>query len=401
LTTHLRTVESLIPYARNARKHSDAQIAQIAGSIKAFKFRSPIVVTSDGGIVCGHGRVLAARKLGMAEVPCVYADDLTENERMAYILADNKIAENATWDQAILNIELDDLFSRGFDLQIAGFTGEEIASSEGVRAPTEGLTDPDEVPEPPKTPVTKRGDIWLLGEHRVMCGDSTSESDVTRLMVGMKADMVFTDPPYNVGANMSKHLFAGTNNKSGQELEHTEWDKDFSIEKTINIIDLFAASNSSVYICTSHWLAGNIWSGLAKAFKPVNYCVWCKPNPMPSLQKRHWTFATELICYAARGKHTFNFPKEGHALSHWALTKVAKCDLHPTMKPISVPETAILHSSNSADVILDLFLGAGSTLIACEKSDRRCFGMEISEAYCDVIAKRWEDFTGKKAVLEC
>ncbi len=391
-------IDKLIPYARNPRKNDQA-VEQVAAAIKEFGFRVPIVAKSDGLLVDGHLRLKAAQKLGLKEVPVVLADDLSDAQIKAFRISVNRMAELAEWDNELLALEFAELKDLGFDTSLTGFDDDMV--SEIMPNKSEPLTDEDAVPEvdeqaPPKTKI---GDVWILGNHRVMCGDSTDEAMVAKLMNGVKADMVFTDPPYNVGANMSKHLFAGTNSATAK-LENAEWDQNFNPERTIEIISNFSSDNSSVYVCTSHWLAGEIWKGLSASFKPVNYCIWCKPNPMPSLQKRHWTFATEMICYATRGKHVFNFPLEGHALSFWQIQKSAKCDLHPTMKPIAVPEHAITHSSNTGHLVLDLFLGSGSTLIACEKTGRKCYGMELSPQYIEVIIRRWQEHTGKEAHLE-
>ena len=215
-------------------------------------------------------------------------------------------------------------------------------------------------------------------------------------MDGVKADMVFTDPPYNIASD-SKN-FASDVSKAMKDLSESEWDKDFDIREVLDNILVSIAKNATVYVCTSHFLASEIWAWMKEWADHYSYCVWSKPNPMPSLAKRHWTWNTELICYATRGKHTFNFPKEGHALSTWTINKRNGDTGHPTEKPVEVPATAVSHSSKEKDVVLDLFGGSGSTLIACEQLNRKCYMCELSEHYCDVIISRWEQFTGEKAV---
>lgn len=207
--------------------------------------------------------------------------------------------------------------------------------------------------------------------------------------------MVFTDPPYNIASD-SKN-FAADCSKAMEDLSHQEWDKDFDIESALNSIYLIMAEDVTVYVCTSHFLAGRIWNWMRQWASHNSYCIWSKPNPMPSLSKRHWTWNTEIICYATRGKHTFNFPKEGHALSTWTINKKNGSSGHPTEKPIEVPAMAISHSSKKRDIIVDLFGGSGSTLIACEELGRKCYTCEIDEHYCDVIIQRWENYTGQQA----
>lgn len=235
-----------------------------------------------------------------------------------------------------------------------------------------------------------------IHSHRLMCGDSTKAEDVARLMDGKKADMVFTDLPYNIASD-SKN-YAADVSKAMENLKNADWDNKFDIARCLEIITDSIAENASVYVCTSHFLAGEIWNWMKQWADHYSYCVWSKPNPMPSLSKRHWTWNTELICYATRGKHIFNFPKEGHCLSTWTINKKNGKTGHPTEKPVEVPATAIEHSSVKNQTVLDLFGGSGSTLIACEQLNRTCYMMELDPKYIDVIIDRWEKFTGQKAV---
>jgi len=258
-----------------------------------------------------------------------------------------------------------------------------------------GLCDDDEVPEVKKA-ICKIGQIWQLGEHRLMCGDSTSIDAVEKLMNGERADMVFTDPPYN-HASDDKGIASGVS-KAHKKLMESEWDKDFSFLSVAGSITAAIATDCTVYICTSHHLVGEIIAWGKEAAKFVSCCIWHKPNPMPSLMKRHWTWAQEFVVYATFGKHTFNFPDSGHASSVWSFTKKSDGS-HPTQKPVEVCEHAIIHSSKDKNIVLDLFGGSGSTLIACEKTNRKCFMMELDPHYIDVIIARWENYTGKKAEL--
>lgn len=386
-------VDDLKPYDKNARKHGDFDVDAIAESIRKFGFNDPIGVWGkDNLIVEGHGRLLASKKLGMKKVPIIHLDHLSDEQRRAYALAHNKTAENSEWDMEMLAEELESLNDAGLDLDMSSFGFDKAPEVEK----TVDDIEEDEPPEPPETPVSTRGTIWVLGAHRLMCGDSTNAEDVAKLMDGAKADMVFTDPPYNV-AGKSKNIAANVSKAMG-DLAKADWDVDFNFASVQDRITDSIKEDATVYVCTSHFLAGQIWEWMSKWADFFFYCVWSKPNPMPSLMKRHWTWNTELICYATRGKHTFNFPKEGHALSTWTINKKNGDTGHPTEKPIEVPAMAVSHSSKENDVVLDLFGGSGSTLIACEQLNRICYTMEIDPHYVDVIVKRWETLTGKKAV---
>ena len=378
----------LTPYEKNAKLHPPEQVEHIAKSIREFGFRQPLVIDKDGVIVIGHGRLLAAKRLGLEKVPCVRADDLTEAQIKALRLADNKTNESE-WDFSLLEAELDDL-KLDFDMADFGF------DEPGEALKMEDVQEDDPDLTPPEKPITIPGDIWQLGRHRLMCGDSTNKDDMQKLMDGQCADMVFTDPPYNIASD-SKNFSAGCS-KAMKNLSNAEWDKDFNIKAVFPVLYDSIAPDVTVYICTSHFLAGEIWEWMKGWANHYSYCVWSKPNPMPSLSKRHWTLNTELICYATRGKHTFNFPQEGHALSTWTINKTNGRTGHPTEKPIAIPAMAVTHSSKSGDNVLDLFGGSGSTLIACEQLNRTCYMMELDPKYCDVIVRRWEEFTGKKAV---
>ena len=381
----MRGVNDITPYEHNPRKNDDA-VDAVAASIKEFGFKVPIVVDKDGIIVAGHTRLKAAKKLGMEQVPCIVADDLTDEQIKAFRLVDNKVAELADWDFSELETELADI---DMDMAQFGFDDFDIDANTDIVE--------DEAPEPPEEPKTKIGDIYQLGQNRLICGDSTDPAVIDRLMDGVKADMVFTDPPYNIASD-SKN-FASDVSKAMKNLSESEWDKNFDIREVLDNILVSIAENATVYVCTSHFLASDIWAWMKEWADHYSYCVWSKPNPMPSLSKRHWTWNTELICYATRGKHTFNFPKEGHALSTWTINKKNGDTGHPTEKPVEVPSMAVSHSSKENDVVLDLFGGSGSTLIACEQLNRKCYMAELDPKYCDVIIDRWEKFTGEKAVL--
>ena len=383
------SLEKLRPYERNAKKHGPGQVKKLKASIMEFGFLTPCLIDSDYNLIAGHGRVMAAKELGIETVPCVFIEGLTDEQRRAYILADNRLGELGEWDMELVFDELTELDDLGFDIELTGF--------EMPGELPEVIEDDFDESAVPDEPRTKLGDIWQLGRHRLICGDSTDVNVIDRLMDGVKADMVFTDPPYNIASD-SKN-FAADVSKAMKDLSESEWDKDFHIREALDNILVSIAENATVYVCTSHFLASNIWAWMKEWADHYSYCVWSKPNPMPSLAKRHWTWNTELICYATRGKHTFNFPKEGHALSTWTINKKNGDTGHPTEKPVEVPAMAISHSSKEKDVVLDLFGGSGSTLIACEQLNRKCYMCELDEHYCDVIINRWETLTGRGAVL--
>lgn len=388
-------ISSLSADPANVRKHDEKNLQAIMGSLRAFGQQKPIVVDMRGIVLAGNGTLAAAKAIGWDKIDIVRTD-LKGTEAIAYAIADNRSGELADWDDELLGVTLASIADDGFDLNSIGFDLDDL-NDILPKPEVEGNTDPDDVPEVPQNiHNVQRGDIYQLGDHRLMCGDSTDKADVEKLMNGEKADMVFTDPPYNHAGE--EKLVSKSVRQAMQKLSESEWDKNFSFLDVAGSIEILLSENSTVYVCTSQHLAGEIWEWMKKRSNHYSYCVWHKPNPMPSLMKRHWTWSSELICYATFGKHTFNFPSEGHASNVWQVNKNSKNDLHPTMKPIAIPEMAITHSSKNGNIVADLFLGSGSTLIACEKTGRKCFGCEIDPHYCSVIIERWEKFTGKKAV---
>jgi DNA modification methylase len=366
-------LDALVPYARNSRTHSPEQVAQIAGSIKEFGFTNPVLIDADGGIIAGHGRVMAARKLELAEVPCIRLGYLTETQKRAYIIADNKLALNAGWDEEALRLELGDLRAADVDLSLTGFAPDEIADL--LAEKTEGETDPDEVPEPPVDPVSVLGDVWVMGKHRLMCGDSTSIDAVNKLMDGQKADMVFTDPPY--GFNYTKKSDGASIANDGSEFEQV-------IADALSLVQVDTA-----YVCGDVKTAGAFLRATSCLGEPKNCIVWVKPiqHRMHRYEPCH-----ELIWFWGDNGSPF----------YGANVFEAKREIqkfHPTVKPVELVEYC-LGSHKDKKVVLDLFGGSGSTLIACEKTGRDCRMMELDPKYCDVIIKRWQDFTGQQAIHE-
>lgn len=389
--TDWRDPKTLIPYEKNAKIHDEKQIKNLVTSLKRFGWQQDCVVTSDNVLVIGHGRRMAAMRIG-CEIPVHVidkkAEDLTDEDIRELRIADNQTNAETGFDFQLLAEDLEGLDFDGFDFdfQLPEIPEDPIIVNE------------DDWDKPlPEEPVSRPGQIYQLGRHRLMCGDSKSADDAKRLMNERTADLVFTDPPYNIASD-SKN-FAADCSKAMENLRNADWDKEFDIKNVFPVLFDCLSADVSVYICTSHFLAPDIWEWMKGWAEHYSYCVWAKPNPMPSLSKRHWTWNTELICYATRGKHTFNFPTEGHALSTWTINKKNGTTGHPTEKPIAVPAMAITHSSKPGDIVLDMFGGSGSTLIACEQTGRNCYTMELDPRYVDAIIDRWETFTGKKAVL--
>jgi DNA modification methylase len=372
-----RSVETLIPYAKNARTHSDEQVAQIAGSIKEFGFNNPVLVDKDNSVIAGHGRLMAARKLGMDKVPVVQLGHMTEAQRKAYVLADNRIALNSGWDTGMLSLELQDL-KDDIDLSLLGFDPDELDALLNPIEETEGLTDEDAVPDVPDEPKTKLGDIYILGNHRLMCGDSTSITDVEKLMDGNPVDLIFTDPPYNVAFNgrSGKHDVIKNDNLSESDFETF-------IGEVCNTI---------------------------KAIDPKAYYIWCNWNFYGILQgkldyKTCIVWAKNVFGMGNGYRHQHEF-----CLFNGKIDEVIKNEsdlwevkkdrnyVHPTQKPVALSVRAFGNHIKLLNV-LDLFGGSGSTLIGAEQTGRKAYVMELDPKYCDVIVQRWEEFTGKKAVL--
>ena len=388
-----KPVDILIPYINNSRTHSDEQVAQIAASIKEFGWTNPILVDRENGIIAGHGRLLAARKLGYKEVPTIELADLTETQKKAYIIADNRLALNAGWDNEMLTIELNDLLADGFALEMLGFDPKELTALLEPEV-VEGLTDEDAVPDVPDEPTTKLGDIYQLGNHRLMCGDSTSIDAIDKLMKGQKADLVLTDPPYSIETQGG---FKGEIGKSlRKQASSIEFIANFEPAEFLNTLPLVFQSNKfNAYIfCNKDLLPDYlVWARDNKI--SFNVLIWKKPNAIP-IGDSHRPDIEYLLLF--RKSAIWNNGIKGVNYSR-CLEYGREKGLHPTMKPVALLENEIYISSNTQSIVLDFFGGSGSTLIACEKTNRHARLIELDPKYCDVIVKRWEDFTGKKAEL--
>jgi DNA modification methylase len=390
-------IDRLRPYERNPRTHSEAQVDQIAASMVEFGWTNPILIDENAGILAGHGRLLAARKLGLAEVPVIRFEHLSEAQKRAYVLADNQIALQAGWDDALLAEELAWLRDERFDLDLIGFDASELerllALADGEAASDEAE---DEVPEPPEDPVSKPGDLWVLGNHRVLCGDATVLADVERVLGGQLADMTFCDPPYNVDyANTPKDKLRGKhrpilNDNLGGSFEA------FLHDACVNILSV---TKGACYVCMSsselHTLqraftaAGGKWS---------TFVIWAK-NTF-TLGRADYQRQYEPILYGWPGGHDRYWCGARDQGDVWFFDKPVRNDLHPTMKPVALVERAIRNSSKSRDIVLDPFGGSGSTLIACEKAGRQARLIELDPKYVDTTILRWQEFSGGTAVLD-
>jgi DNA modification methylase len=384
-------VADLIPYARNHNKHPDKQIKQIAASIREFGFTNPVIISADNTIRAGHGRVLAAEVLGLTTVPCLRFDEWTPSQAQAYVIVDNQLARNSEVDDEMLRLEVVDLHQSGFDLELLGLDDPESFLEEN-KGGTEGLTDPDEVPEVAQNiHGVERGQIWQLGDHRMMCGDSTSKDDVAKLMAGEKADMVFTDPPYNVGYEGSDGQ--SIKNDKMSIAQFSEFCKSFYQNYFDSMVEGGAIyvfhSDSMRHIFTAEFIdAGFHFSG---------NLVWNKQSL--NMGRFDYHMKHEPCLYGWKKGASHKWYSDRKQTSVFDFDKPAKNDLHPTMKPIGLVEYFVGNSSKAKDMVLDLFLGSGTTLIACEKMGRQCYGMELDEHFCSVIIERWQKFTGKEAKL--
>lgn len=368
------SVSSLIPYARNSRTHSDEQVSKIAASIKEFGFLNPVIVDGESGIIAGHGRVMAAQKLGMEIVPVIEASHLTDAQRRAYIIADNRLALDAGWDDEMLRVEFAELGEADFDLELTGFTLDEIDALQ-IEEVEEGLTDEDAVPEVPEQPVTVEGDVWLLGKHRLMCGDSTSIDAVEKLMAGVTPNAVVTDPPYGIGIDGQKGSISKNPKHNRKHHEKKGWDSE---RPDAGIFSWIVALGVPAVI----W-GGNYFADLLPPTR--GWLYWSKGQDGLTMSDGELAWTTE------------DKPLRSKTVNRAQL----RGSVHPTQKPVQVMEFSIGYlQTPQKGAVLDLFGGSGSTMIACEKTDRRALIMERDPGYCDSAIKRWQDFTGQEAVLE-
>ncbi len=383
-------VSRLIPYARNARTHSDAQVAQIAASMREFGFTNPILVDEECGIIAGHGRLLAARKLGLSEVPVLVARGWSEAKKRAYILADNKLALNAGWDEELLRIELSDLRDMGADLSLIGFGEDELAAL--LVDGTDGLTDPDDVPEVPAEPVSQVGDVWVLGRHRLVCGDCTDQEAVAKALDGTKPHLLVSDPPYGVEYDPSWRNRAGLSatRRTGkvENDDRADWREAWA---------LFPGEVAYVWHGALH--AATVAESLeACGFGIRAQIVWAKDRLV--LGRGHYHWQHEPCWYAVKGAGHWSGDRKQTTLWSIASRSQDTETVHGTQKPVECMRRPIENNSSPGEAVYEPFSGSGTTIIAAEMSGRACHAIELSPAYVDVAVRRWQDFTGQQAVLE-
>jgi DNA modification methylase len=387
-------VERLVPYARNARTHSDGQVAQVAASISEFGFVNPILVGSDRVIIAGHARLLAARKLGMSEVPIIVLEHLSEAQRRALVIADNRLALNAGWDEEMLALELGALREEDFSLDVLGFDDEELNRLLAAEDAAEGLTDEDAVPDVPETPVSRATDLWSLGDHKLLVGDATVAADVQRLMGPDAADCVFSDPPYNIDYQgyTQERLTIQNDQMSAEQFKRF-------LHESFQCFRNVVKPGASLYICHSSSWQREFQNALeAAGFEVRCQIIWGKNTFAWGFGRYKFQHEPIFYCHIAGQKDSWYGNKSQSTL--WEEKKPAANRLHPTMKPVELVERALVNSSKAGDLILDLFGGSGSTLIGCERRDRKARLMEIDPKYADVIVRRYQEYSGKPAVLD-
>jgi len=385
-------VEDLIPYALNSRTHSDEQVAQLAASIREFGFTNPILIDQDSNIIAGHGRLLAARKSKMDQVPAVVVTGLDDRKRRALVIADNKLALNAGWDEEALRVELEDL--AGDFGELMGFSEDELVDLLRGDEATEGLTDEDAVPEAPEVPVTVEGDVWVLGRHRLMCGDSTSIEHLERLCEEQLVDMWLTDPPYNVAYE------GGTKEKlTIQNDSMTDDSFRTFLRDSYSAADAVMKKGAVFYIWHADSEGYNFRGAAADIGWPIRQClIWKKSSLVMGRQDYHWIHEPCLYGWKEGAAHLWATDRRQTTILEF--NKPHRNGEHPTMKPVELFEYQMLNNTKGSDIVLDSFAGSGTTAIACEKHGRNARLMELDPKYCDVIIKRWQDFTGETATLE-
>ena len=378
-------IEKLKPYKNNARTHSDEQIEKIAKSMKEFGFINPVLVDGDLNVIAGHGRILGAKKLGMKEVPCLFIEDLTEEQKRAYIIADNRLAEDAGWDKELLKIELEDLKNMNFDITLTGFELEDFDFSMDETEVIEDEFD-ETVPE---EPTSKKGEIYKLGKHFLMCGDSTDINDVEKLMNGVKADMLLTDPPYNVDYEGGTGLTIQNDNMDDETFREFLRVSFFNANSVMKEGAVF-------YIWHADSERYNFRGACHDIGWKVRQClIWCKNTLVMGRQDYHWKHEPCLYGWKEGASHLWASDRKQTTDLEFDRPSVSK--EHPTMKPVGLFDYLIKNNTKKDDIVLDLFAGSGTSIIACEQNGRIAYSMELDPKYVDVIISRWEKLTGQQA----
>ena len=385
-TTEMQLVplEKLVPYANNARTHSAEQINKLRSSLREFGFINPVIIDRDYGVIAGHGRILAAKEEGIREIPCVFADHLTEAQKKAYIIADNRMAMDAGWDEELLRVEIEALQAEAFDLSLTGFDEKEL--SDLFKDDADVHEDDFDVEAELKQPViTKAGDVWTLGRHRLVCGDSTKAETFALLMGDRKANLVITDPPYNVN-------YEGSAGKIKNDNMADDAFYQFLLAAFQNT-EAVMADDASIYVFHADTEGLNFRRAFADAgFRLSGTCIWKKQSLVLGRSPYQWQHEPILFGWKKKGKHQWYTGRKESTI--WEFDKPKKNGDHPTMKPIPLLAYPIMNSSMSNTLVLDPFGGSGSTLIACEQTDRSCYTIELDEKFCDVIVKRYIEQIG-------
>jgi DNA modification methylase len=388
-----RPVAALIPSARNARTHSPRQVAQLAASIREWGWTTPVLIDEQSNIIAGHGRVLAAQHLGLAEIPVTVASGWTDAQKRAYLLADNQLALNAGWDMNLLRVELGELRELGADLALTGFGELQI---EALLRNVTTEADPDEAPEPPTVPISRAGDLWICGQHRVLCGDATVPADIERVLGAGRADMCFTDPPYGVNyANSAKDKQRGKQ----RPILNDQPGKGFEAMLRVASINILAVTKGAIYICMS----SSELDTLQRAFREAGgrwstFVIWAKHTF--TLGRADYQRQYEPILYGWKEGGEHYWCGDRSLGDVWFFDKPSKNELHPTMKPVALVDRAIRNSSRPRDIVLDPFGGSGTTMIAAQRMGRRARLVEVDPIYVDVTVERWQAYTGIEAMLE-
>ena len=395
-----QNITNITPYARNSRTHSDEQVAQVAASIQEFGWTNPILIDETSTIIAGHGRLMAAQRLGLEQVPTIMLQNLTEAQKKAYVIADNKLALNAGWDEEMLAVEIEELLDQGYDTDLLGFEADEIDSLlADANKVDEGLTDEDAVPELPEEPISVLGDVWVLGRHRLICGDSTSMDVADKVTKNQKVDLVFTDPPYNAdykSRGNNELLRKGIKNDAMSDSAF-----DSFIDQFLPVIFTASKQGASFYICCN-WKDSypRFYQKINDSKMNVSSCiVWDKKSGGMGWQDYRYQY--EFIIYGFKKDAAHSWYGGRSETDIWQCNRETRSQyVHPTQKPVEIIERALVNSSKSGDAVLDLFGGSGSTIIACEKTGRNANVIELDPIYVDVIVKRWQEFTGKDATNE-
>ena len=385
-------INTIKPYENNPRKLKDSAIEKVAMSLKEYGFRQPIVVDKDRIIVVGHTRYRASKKLGFKEVPITIADNLTPEQINAYRIADNRTAEESEWDSELLKMEIKDLEAKDFKLDLLGFNEDQL--NDMLFEEKQGLTDEDEVPEAPEEPISKLGDIWKLGNHKLICGDSTILNNYEKLFNENKADLLMTDPPYNVDYEGKTKDKLTIQNDSKNDDDFLQF-----LTDAFNNCAIHLKLGCSFYIFHSDWYGLEFRQSIKNSDLELKQnLIWAKNSMVMGRQDYQWQHEPCLYGWKRGASHSWYSDRKQTTIIKY--DRPSKSKLHPTMKPVGLVEYLIKNSSKQEDIILDPFLGSGTTLMACEKQGRICYGVELDPKYCDVIIKRWENFTGAKAKLE-